>query len=1741
MKQKFTFLIAAVMLLTIISLPWKAVGQITTFASGSGTSNYSVPEGWTISGTVVGGSYLKFDNGTLTSPEFAPHNEISFTYSVATLNSGTNHPLTIRILNASTNAVIKEETTATPTSSSYINTDSPISLGDVNVAFKIQLYAPSDKGIRLRNYSITGTPAVIATHTAYFSVNESITSQDFAEGAAITFPDDPDDINGKTFVGWVTASIPGTTNTVPSFVNTTTETMGDSDITYYAVFANADGSGDDTYEKLSSNSFDTNAQYVIGATQASNNNTMWYFYSYTQTDTNIDWGVMTSDPENNTPIRFTLSGSASSLVAKDESNNYLAGLTSGKFKMSTTSTSIALTNTGTIKNSNNGSYYLRHNYNGGNGGLRWYSSNTGTYAYFYKVIPGVSYSNYCTTVPALTHTITYLVNNGSIAGVDAGSNPVASGASIAEGATVTLTATPSDGYSFTSWEVSGTGSTLSCYTDNTTTFTMGTADATVTAHFTAVDPVTSVSPESLTGFTYSHGVTPTQTQSFTINGSNLTNDITVSLSNSYFVMSENENTGYSTDNIIVSKGSGTVSDKVIYVRQATGLAINNNYSSSITVASTGVSQDKTVSLSGSVTGYTLTYDGNGSDGGTVPAAVTNCTYNHEITVSGAGTMTKTGHSFSHWNTAANGSGIQYDPDDDESNTIFITGNVVLYAQWYTNVHNVNMPTEDTYGTYTATSSAPSGNFEYGSTITLTYAPASAFENYVATWTKDNVPLAGNTFTMPDADVTITVNVSESYNITVGSPANGSVSVVGSVTYASPGTTISLTATPSTGYNLAVWNVYKTDDESTKVTVTNDQFTMPSYPVMVSAIFDQCVVLPFNWEGGGKAALNAVIGASVTGAVDDYNNNHSPYLIKLDDTGDYIIIKCNEQPGEINIGVKMIGGGNTSSITVQGSDDGSNFTSVQELTISGSQNNILTLSTTNNFASTDRYVKLYFTKGSNVGVGPISIDKAKEKVATPTFSLVAGTYTSAQNVTISCETEDATIYYTTDGSNPTTGSTEYTSAISVDVTKTIKAIAVKEGMANSAIATATYTINIPSISVSSTLVEANATETEGTITVTYNHIENVDSEVLFYEADGETEADYTSWLDADIDNDGNVYYLISDNTGSARTGFIKVHEKNINVYSELITINQATLMITGAISFGSASGSTNINSASVTGDDAMGYTWTITTVGTTSFTPNSAYAQVGSKNNPATSITFTTTLPESVSIADFKAKFGGFSDTEGTITLKVGETTVGTGLLSGTDDVTVVNSSMAEGTTLTVTVTDIEKGVKCYYIDYTILSYDIYGSTEITNFTIPKGETLTIHDGAVLTITNSLTNEGTAANLVIEDGGQLITKSSGVNATVKKNVEAASTWGNAKSDEADGWYFIASPVDGAAFPTGSVASQDIYQLDWAANKWLNLQITDHSSLLTAGFQRGTGYLYASKAGNTLSVAGEIKPLTAADTAKVILKTTGWNLIGNPLTCKVTVDCAFSELVNASAVTSKEANSVINPCQGIAVYGDAGTEVTFTKAATQDAVAPSNNNSLQMTLAKTITSRGDVSTKVVDNAVVSFKESKGMPKFNMIGGNTKLFIPQDDEEYSVVFSDRQGDVPLYFKANETGTYTISFAGDETNLNGIYLIDILAEEEIDLSVNPSYTFIGSPADRMARFKIVFRNTGDDGTSDIFAYQNGNDIIVSGEGELQIFDVMGRMVSRQRVNGVETVNVKSQGVYIFRLNDKTQKIVVR
>lgn len=93
--------------------------------------------------------------------------------------------------------------------------------------------------------------------------------------------------------------------------------------------------------------------------------------------------------------------------------------------------------------------------------------------------------------------------------------------------------------------------------------------------------------------------------------------------------------------------------------------------------------------------------------------------------------------------------------------------------------------------------------------------------------------------------------------------------------------------------------------------------------------------------------------------------------------------------------------------------------------------------------------------------PIKITDASgsvvEAVAAPVFSVKAGAVEEGTEVAITCETEGATIHYTVDGTEPTEASATYSAPIVVDKEMTIKAIAVKEGLTNSVVVSAEYTI------------------------------------------------------------------------------------------------------------------------------------------------------------------------------------------------------------------------------------------------------------------------------------------------------------------------------------------------------------------------------------------------------------------------------------------------------------------------------------------------------------------------------------------------------------------------------------------------------------------------------------------------------------------------------------------------------------
>jgi hypothetical protein len=109
-------------------------------------------------------------------------------------------------------------------------------------------------------------------------------------------------------------------------------------------------------------------------------------------------------------------------------------------------------------------------------------------------------------------------------------------------------------------------------------------------------------------------------------------------------------------------------------------------------------------------------------------------------------------------------------------------------------------------------------------------------------------------------------------------------------------------------------------------------------------------------------------------------------------------------------------------------------------------------------STTATVKVLVVKTGVASVTATATYAIAPVLPTPTFSLAAGTYTTSQAVTISDATAGTTIYYTTDGTTPTTSSTKYTGAITVSTTETLKAIATKTSYTNSAAATATYTIS-----------------------------------------------------------------------------------------------------------------------------------------------------------------------------------------------------------------------------------------------------------------------------------------------------------------------------------------------------------------------------------------------------------------------------------------------------------------------------------------------------------------------------------------------------------------------------------------------------------------------------------------------------------------------------------------------------------
>ncbi|MCR4847800.1 MAG: leucine-rich repeat domain-containing protein, partial [Bacteroidales bacterium] len=431
---------------------------------------------------------------------------------------------------------------------------------------------------------------------------------------------------------------------------------------------------------------------------------------------------------------------------------------------------------------------------------------------------------------------------------------------------------------------------------------------------------------------------------------------------------------------------------------------------------------------------------------------------------------------------------------------------------------------------------------------------------------------------------------------------------------------------------------------------------------------------------------------------------------------------------------------------------------------------------------------------------------------------------------------------------------------------------------------------------------------------------------------------------------------------------------------------------------------------------------------------------------------------------------------------------------------------------------------------------------VSELTISNGKKLTVNNGAKLTVTNTLTNNGGGAdNLIINEGGQLLNPSSGVNGTLKKQITGYGT-------SEDGWYTIAAPIY-AGMPVNTLITDtyDLYYYDEPSHYWMNQK--DATNNLNA-LNPAQGYLYASQAGRTVSLAGQLNPSNAELSIPVTYTSgnlAGFNLVGNPYTNNInigdvkvngTAQTAFCRAEGGSSLVAYVAadNEPIRPGDGFMVKTTESGTLTFGSAATRGE-KQQEDRYVRLVLSK--------DGQVADRAYLRMNDGEALEKFSTTTAHSQLYFKNNGEPYAVAANEAEdGAMPLYLeKAN--GTYTVEATLLNAECDYLHLVDNLTGADIDLLATPSYTFTSKPTDYASRFKLVFRANENDNENEEFAFISNGEIVVNGTGTLQVIDVTGRVVSSHSVSNHASIDGLTAGVYVLRLinNDhvKIQKIVIK
>lgn len=419
--------------------------------------------------------------------------------------------------------------------------------------------------------------------------------------------------------------------------------------------------------------------------------------------------------------------------------------------------------------------------------------------------------------------------------------------------------------------------------------------------------------------------------------------------------------------------------------------------------------------------------------------------------------------------------------------------------------------------------------------------------------------------------------------------------------------------------------------------------------------------------------------------------------------------------------------------------------------------------------------------------------------------------------------------------------------------------------------------------------------------------------------------------------------------------------------------------------------------------------------------------------------------------------------------------------------------------------------------------------ELTSLGIASNDKITLTSGSSLTVTGEISNID-PANLIIEDGAQLIHPSSAVEATLKKSI---SGYGNDNTVKT-GWYTIASPVDG--FNTGiaiTTTEYDLYAYDEPSHVWLNQKVPANN---ITSFAEGYGLLYANSSNQSLNFAGSMKATDDKITvplsySEAIGDLKGFNLMGNPFTRNLGSDditiggtslLTYYVVEGGSELETRDiATYPIKPGQGFFVQATVqDQELVFNPSSKsgQDDHKPSFIR---------IEAGNDLFT---DRAYVQLGEGNSLHKMTLRDDLPKVYVAHNESNYSAIVVDETTcEIPIHFKAAEDGSYTLSINAENTGLEYLHLIDNLTGADIDLMQSQSYAFEAKISDYESRFRLIFS-----------ASDNPNSTSTDLEGGItHVMDVTGRIV------GTSIHENMKPGVYILRTVNgneiKTEKIIIK